>query len=271
MGIPKRLAFLGAGNMAEALIRGLLSARLFAPGDLSCSDVRPDRLASLQQTYGIRTHASNADAAAAADAAVLAVKPQVVPQVLADLRQQVTEETLLLSIAAGVPSSVIIGALPHPPRLVRIMPNTPALVLEGVSALCACGGATPDDLDAARTIFEAVGRVVVVPEPLLDAVTGLSGSGPAYVFVLIEALADAGVKMGLARDVAQLLAAQTVRGAATMVRDTGQHPAALKDTVTSPAGTTIAGLHALERGGFRAALYDAVEAATRRAQALGGR
>jgi pyrroline-5-carboxylate reductase len=271
MPIPKRLAFLGGGNMAEALLRGLLSAHVFEPGDLIVSDVRTDRLAALQQTYRVRTAASNVEAAGQAEALLLAVKPQVVPQVLADVRDILTEEHLLLSIAAGISSSTIVGAFARPPRLVRVMPNTPALVQEGASAVCRCQGATPEDMEAARTIFEAVGRVVLVEEPLLDAVTGLSGSGPAYVFVLIEALADAGVKMGLTRDIAQLLAAQTVRGAATMVRDTGRHPGVLKDTVTSPGGTTIAGLHALERAGFRAALIDAVEAATRRSRELGGR
>ena len=271
MPIPKRLAFLGGGNMAAALLHGLLSAHLFEPDDLLISDVRADRLAFLRDTYRIDTFESNAEAASRAEALVLAVKPQVVPRVLADVREILSEEHLLLSIAAGIPSAVITGAFARPPRVVRIMPNTPALVQEGVSAVSRGQGATLEDLETARAIFEAVGRVVIVEESLLDAVTGLSGSGPAYVFVLIEALADAGVKMGLARDVAQLLAAQTVRGAATMVRDTGKHPGVLKDTVTSPGGTTIAGLHVLERGGFRAAVIDAVEAATRRSQELGGR
>ncbi len=271
MAIPKRLAFLGGGNMAEALLRGLLSAHVFEPGDLTVSDVRTDRLADLHATYGVRTCANNSEAVGQAEALVLAVKPQVAPQVLAELRDIITEEHLLVSIVAGMPSTAIVGAFTRPPRVVRVMPNTPALVQEGASAVCGCQGATSQDLESARTILEAVGRVVVVEEPLLDVVTGLSGSGPAYVFVLIEALADAGVKMGLGRDVAQLLAAQTVRGAATMVRDTGRHPGLLKDTVTSPGGTTIAGLHALERAGFRAALMDAVEAATRRSQELGRR
>ncbi len=271
MPTPKQLAFLGGGNMAEALIRGLLSAHLFEPGDLIVSDVQTDRLDYLRTTYHVRTAHSNADAAGQVEAVLLAVKPQVVPQVLADVRETIGESHLLVSIAAGVFSTTIIGALPRPPRLVRVMPNTPALLQEGVSAICSCQGATAEDLETARRIFEAVGRVVLVEEPLLDAVTGLSGSGPAYVVLMIEALADAGVKMGLSREVAQLLAAQTVRGAATMVRDTGRHPGVLKDAVTSPAGTTIAGLHALERRGFRAALIDAVEAATRRSRELGGR
>ncbi|HEX7629320.1 MAG TPA: pyrroline-5-carboxylate reductase [Candidatus Methylomirabilis sp.] len=267
----KRLAFIGGGNMAEALLRGILAAKRLAPEQVIATDVRADRLAYLRDTYGIETSGSNAEAAAQADTVLLAVKPQVMTGALDDLRRVITERQLVISIAAGISTATIAEAFLRPVRVVRVMPNTPALVLEGMSALARGNLATPEDLALARGLFEAVGKVVVVDEALMDAVTGLSGSGPAYVFLVIEALSDAGVKAGLPRDVATALAAQTVRGAAKMVLETGKHPGELKDMVTSPGGTTIAGLHALEQGAVRAALINAVEAATRRSQELGRR
>jgi pyrroline-5-carboxylate reductase len=267
----KRLAFIGGGNMAEALLRGILAAKRLAPEQVIVTDVRADRLAYLRDTYGIETSGGNVDAAAHADTVLLAVKPQVVTGVLDDLRRVITERQLVISIAAGISTATIAEAFLRPVRVVRVMPNTPALVLEGMSALARGTLATPEDLALARGLFEAVGKVVVVDEALMDAVTGLSGSGPAYVFLVIEALSDAGVKAGLPRDVATALAAQTVRGAAKMVLETGKHPGELKDMVTSPGGTTIAGLHALEQGAVRASLINAVEAATRRSQELGRR
>ncbi len=267
----KRLAFVGGGNMGEALLRGLLAAKLVAPEEVWVSDVRKERLAFLRQTYRVRTVASNAEAVKQADIVLLAVKPQVVPAVLEGLLQAITEDTLVISIAAGIPTTFISDRFSFPVRVVRVVPNTPALVLEGMSALAGGAHARAEDLEIARRLFEAVGKVVVLDEALLDAVTGLSGSGPAYVFQAIEALADGGVKVGLPRDVALTLSAQTVHGAARMVLETGKHPGQLKDMVTSPGGTTIAGLHALEQGGMRAALMNAVEAATRRSQELGRR
>ncbi|HSB68791.1 MAG TPA: pyrroline-5-carboxylate reductase [Candidatus Methylomirabilis sp.] len=267
----KRLAFVGGGNMGEALLRGLLAAKLVEAGDLLVSDVREDRLSFLRETYGVGTHANNADAVGPADLVVLAVKPQVMGRALDDLRHALDEKKLVVSIAAGIPISFIADRFSFPLRVVRAMPNTPALILEGVSALAPGIHATPEDLQTARRLFEAVGKVVILDESLLDAVTGLSGSGPAYLFLVIEALADAGVKVGLPRDVAHLLAAQTVLGAARMALETGRHPGQLKDMVTSPGGTTIAGLHALEQGGVRAAFFNAVEAATLRSRELGKR
>jgi pyrroline-5-carboxylate reductase len=264
----KRLAVIGSGNMAEALVRGVLRAGLFAPDAIAASDVVEARLGFFREQFGIATDTDNAAVAAKADLILLAVKPQVMGEVLQSLAGAVDRQ-LVISIAAGIPTYYIEGRFPRPVRVVRVMPNTPALVLEGASALCAGSHATADDLAVARTLFEAVGRAVVLDESALDAVTGLSGSGPAYVFVAIEALADAGVRVGLSRDVAQLLAAQTVLGSAKMVLETGRHPAALKDMVASPGGTTIAGLHALEAGGLRAALMNAVEAATVRSRELG--
>jgi pyrroline-5-carboxylate reductase len=267
----KRLVFIGGGTMAEALLRGLLAAQQLAPEEVIATDVREDRLAYLRHTYGIGTSGSNAEAAALAETVLLAIKPQVMPRALDDLRKAVTEQQLIISIAAGISTATIAEAFLRPVRIIRVMPNTPALVLEGVSALARGTHATQQDLETTRRLFDAVGKVVIVDEPLMDAVTGLSGSGPAFVFLMIEALSDAGVKMGLSRDVATALAAQTVRGAARMVLETGKHPGELKDMVTSPGGTTIAGLHALEQGAVRAALINAVEAATRRSQELGRR
>ena len=264
----KRLAVIGSGNMAEALVRGILRAGLLPPDAIATSDVVPDRLRLFREQFGIATETDNAAIVAKADLVLLAVKPQVMGVVLQGLTQ-VVDKQLLISIAAGIPTYSIETRFPHSVRVVRVMPNTPALVLEGASALCPGAHATPEDLALARAIFEAVGRAVVLDETAMDAVTGLSGSGPAYIFVVIEALADAGVRVGLSRDVAQLLAAQTVLGSARMVLETGKHPAVLKDMVASPGGTTIAGLHALEAGALRAALLDAVEAATERSRELG--
>jgi pyrroline-5-carboxylate reductase len=200
---------------------------------------------------------------------VLAVKPQSMRGVLDELRPIVKPEQLVISIAAGVPLSALATALGAHVRLVRVMPNTPCLVGQGASAYALGSAATPDDAELAQSLLATVGLAVHVPETLLDAVTGLSGSGPAYAFQVIEALSDGGVCAGLPRDVATRLAAQTLLGAAQMVLSTGQHPGALKDAVASPGGTTIAGLHELERGGLRAALMNAVVAATKRSQELG--
>ena len=271
MAFATRLAFIGAGNMAEALLRGILAANHMRPVDILVTDVRAARLTSLQTTYGIDISSDNVEAARRAETILLAVKPQVMASVLDDLKGTLNAQQLLLSIAAGISTTSIAEHFPQSVRVVRVMPNTPALVLEGVSALARGRYAEPQDLETARHLFEAVGKVVVVDETLMDAVTGLSGSGPAYVFLVIEALSDAGVKMGLPRDVALALAAQTVRGAARLVQETGKHPGELKDMVTSPGGTTIAGLHALEQGAVRSAFISAVEAATRRSQELGRR
>lgn len=271
MANSKRLVFIGGGNMAEALLRGILAANRMRPQEILATDVRQERLAHLEAAYRIAVSSDNAAAARQAETVLLAVKPQHMDAALAELKDAVGEGQLLVSIAAGIPTAGIAARFPYPVRVVRVMPNTPALVLEGVSALARGSHATPRDLETARELFEAVGNVVIVDESLMDAVTGLSGSGPAYVFLIIEALADAGVKAGLPRDIALTLAAQTVRGAARLVLETGKHPGELKDMVASPAGTTIAGLHALEQGGVRAALINAVEAAVRRSQELGRR
>lgn len=268
MKIDQRIAFIGAGNMAGALIKGLLGAGACEPEHLWATDVRTERLEELRDRHGIRVGSDNVAAATWADVVVLATKPQVFDRILAELEGSVGK-ALVVSIAAGVPIEAMEARLAEGARVVRAMPNTPALVDAAATALSAGTHATPADVALARKIFESVGITVVLDESLLDAVTGLSGSGPAYIFLIIEALSDAGVKVGLHRDSAQKLAAQTVLGSAKLLIETGEHPGRLKDMVTSPGGTAIAGLHTLEAGGLRTTLINAVEAATQRAQKLG--
>jgi pyrroline-5-carboxylate reductase len=254
--------------MAEAIIGGLLAGQVCRSDSVWATDPVAARCDRLKSRFGIRVGSDNRKALAWADVAVLAVKPQTLPDVLSEVRADLSG-ALVISIVAGVSIRSIEGQAPGAQRVVRAMPNTPALVREGMTALAFGSGISEADMQAARTIFEAVGRVIPVEERLMDAVTGLSGSGPAYVFQAIEALADGGVKMGLPRQTAELLAAQTVLGAAKLVLESGEHPAKLKDRVASPGGTTIAGLHQLEQGGFRATLMAAVEAAAKRSQELG--
>jgi pyrroline-5-carboxylate reductase len=271
MALGKTIAFLGAGNMAEALLKGLLRAGVASPQEVICTDRRKERLTELAERYGVRVSSDNRSAAGEADLIILSVKPQAMNKLLGEIAPAVDEHKLVISIAAGVPLEAIERKLTHGGgvRIVRTMPNTPALVGAGATALAPGEHASEADVTLARSLFDAVGRTVVVDEPLLDAVTGLSGSGPAYIFLIIEALSDAGVKVGLDRRTAQELSAQTVLGSAKLLIETGEHPGKLKDQVTSPGGTAIAGLHTLEAGGLRTCLMDAVEAATRRAHDLG--
>ena len=263
------IGFLGAGQMASALATGWTRAGLLDPVRSGAADPFASARDKFTQTTGLKSYATNREVVEACDVLVLAVKPQVMAGVLAELRPLLKPRHLVISIAAGVTLQTLGEALGTTVRLVRVMPNTPCLVGASASGYAAGSAATPDDVALVGQMFGAVGKAFVLPEHLLDAVTGLSGSGPAFIYVLIEALADGGVRVGLPRDVAQALAAQTVLGAAKMVLETGQHPAALKDAVASPGGTTIAGLHALEKAGFRAGLMDAVQAATERAKELG--
>jgi len=265
----RRLGFLGAGNMSEALIKGLLHAKVLPPGRILASDVKADRLTHLHAVHGIRTTADNHALLRESDVVVLAVKPQAIDKVLTDVGADLRPDQLLVSVAAGVPIDALESRLPAGARVVRSMPNTPATVQAGATAIAGGAHAREDDLRVARELFEAVGRVVVLDEGLLDAVTGLSGSGPAYVMLIIEAMADGGVKVGLHRDTALMLAAQTVFGSAKLLLETGEHPGRLKDMVTSPGGTAIAGLHTLESGALRKTLIDAVEVASKRAAELG--
>jgi pyrroline-5-carboxylate reductase len=265
----RRLGFLGAGNMSGALIKGLLHANVLPPDRILASDVKADRLEQLHELHGIRTTTDNHLLLRESDVLVLAVKPQAIDKVLTEIGAELRSDQLVVSVAAGVPIEALEARLPRGARVVRSMPNTPATVQAGATAIAGGAHAREDDLRIARELFEAVGRVVVLDEGLLDAVTGLSGSGPAYVMLIIEAMADGGVKVGLHRDTALLLAAQTVFGSAKLLLETGEHPGRLKDMVTSPGGTAIAGLHTLESGGLRRTLMDAVEVATRRAAELG--
>jgi len=265
----KKIGFVGAGNMAGALIKGLLHSGTVTPSQIQASDVREERLKELAAEHGIAVTKDNAKLASWSDVIVLAVKPQVIDKVMVPIAGSIGSHALLVSIAAGVPIESLESRLPADARVVRTMPNTAAIALAGATAIAPGTHASEADLELARQLFEATGRVVVLEESLLDAVTGLSGSGPAYVMLMIEALADGGVKVGLGRDTALLLAAQTVYGAAKLQLETGEHPGRLKDMVTSPGGTAIAGLHTLEAGGLRRTLIDAVEAASTRAAELG--
>jgi pyrroline-5-carboxylate reductase len=267
--LKQRIGFIGAGQMATALGQGFVKAELVAGEKIVASDPLPEARERFARATGGRTTADNAQVVAGADVIFLAVKPQQMAGVLAKLRGKVPSEKLVVSIAAGIRLEVLAEGLGDGVRLVRVMPNTPCLVGQGACGFCLGEKATADDGRLVAQLLQSVGVAYQVEEKLLDAVTGLSGSGPAFVYTIIEALSDGGVRMGLPRQIATALAAQTVRGAAEMVLATGEHTGALKDRVTSPGGTTIAGIQALESGGVRAALMAAVEAATRRSIELG--
>jgi pyrroline-5-carboxylate reductase len=266
----QRIGFIGAGNMATALLRGLLRAQRVTPEQIRISDVDGAKREQCSKAHGVQAAASNVELCAWASTLVLAVKPQSLPGVLKECSTSLQPSALVISIAAGVRSGSIGDALPSA-RVVRAMPNTPALVGAGATALCAGPRASASDVEFARSLFDACGRCVVVDETHMDAVTGLSGSGPAYVMLVIESLADGGVAAGLSRETAMLLATQTVLGSAQLLLESGEHPATWKDRVTSPGGTTAAGLAALEGGRLRYTLARAVQHATRRAHELGNR
>ncbi|KAI7843958.1 hypothetical protein COHA_002496 [Chlorella ohadii] len=258
--MDKRIGFIGAGQMAEALARAFIAQGVCRADQIFATDVVGERK-EVFRSFNTKPVDSNAEVVKSADVIFIAVKPQYVSVVLREVRPHLEDRHTVVSIAAG-------DAAGDGVRLVRVMPNTPCLVGETAAAMCLGGKADDSDADLVRRLFEAVGKIYRVDEKLLSAVTGLSGSGPAYVFVMIEALADGGVRAGLPRDIAQQLAAQTVLGSAKMVLETGKHPGALKDMVTSPAGTTIAGVHELEKAGVRAAFINAVYSATQRADEL---
>jgi pyrroline-5-carboxylate reductase len=264
----RRIGFIGSGKMGTALIQGILGAGMAKPEDLIASDPIAEAREKLRKQTGIHVTVSNVEVVRTSEVVVLAVYPQVIVHVLPEIAGHVTDEHLVVSIAAGIPSWQILEGLGVPRRVIRVMPNTPALIGAGAAAYSLAGNATEADAQFIQNLLGVTGTAWHVEERHLDAVTGLSGSGPAYVFTIIEAMSDGGVRMGLPRAVATALAAQTVFGAAKMLLETGLHTGQLKDQVTSPGGTTIAGIHALERGGLRAALMNAVEAATLRAQEL---
>lgn len=264
----KTIGFIGGGNMAEALLKGLLAGGAPAAG-LVVAEPHSERRTFLAEHYGVSCFENNATVVAGSNVIILAVKPQLANKVLKEIGTAETLGKLFISIMAGVNIATIEGAFQDKVRVVRVMPNTPALVLEASSAIAPGAYATAEDVSLARNIFELVGKAWLVEEKLLDAVTGLSGSGPAYVLTFIEALSDAGVKNGLPREVATGLAAQTVFGTAKLLLQTHEHPAVLRDKVTSPGGTTIAGLHAMEKEGFRGTIMNTVDAATARSRELG--
>jgi pyrroline-5-carboxylate reductase len=267
--VPHTIGFIGAGQMARALARGFGQAALIKPGQILAADAFPAAAEQFaREVAGAKIAADNRALVAQSAVVFLSVKPQNMPAVYQELAGADVSGKLFISIAAGVTLAKLGEGL-KTSRVIRVMPNTPALVGEGASAYALGSGATADDGKLVGQLLAAVGQAHQVDERLLDAVTGLSGSGPAFVYVMIEALSDGGVRMGLPREVATALAAQTVRGAAAMVLETGEHTSVLKDRVASPGGTTIAGLQALEDRGLRAALIAAVEAATRRSQELG--
>ncbi|HEX4462528.1 MAG TPA: pyrroline-5-carboxylate reductase [Polyangia bacterium] len=269
MKLAQSIGFLGTGNMAEALIKGLIGAGVVEAKQIHGSDPRKERCQEMRDRYAIHATTHNEDVVRHAEIVVLSVKPQILPRVLDEIAPHLKPGALVISVAAGTPVAAIERRLPAGTRVVRTMPNTPALVGAGATAIAAGSHAQDADVEATQRIFDAVGMTVVIDESQLDAVTGLSGSGPAYAFLIIEALSDAGVKMGLSRYNAQALAAQTLLGSAKLLSETHEHPGRLKDMVTSPGGTAIAGLHTLEAGGLRTTLINAVEAATNRSRELG--
>jgi pyrroline-5-carboxylate reductase len=265
----KQIGFVGVGNMGEALIHGLLHGHLCRPDQILCSDTRPERLKAIREKYEVKGTSHNTEVVKQSDLIIIAVKPQIMKNVVEEIAKYLNLSKLIISIAAGVPLEAIESCAKKELKLIRVMPNICVSVREGVSAIAGGRHALKEDLMMAKTIFDSVGKSLFIEEDLLDAVTGLSGSGPAYIFLIIDALADAGVKVGLSRDDALILSSQTVLGAAKMLIETGEHPGKLKDLVTSPGGTAIAGLHTLEEGGLRTTLINAVEVATQRSEALG--
>jgi pyrroline-5-carboxylate reductase len=263
-----KVAILGAGKMGGILLQGFLKNNLFALDHVVATVQHQDRALALSAQFGISVTTDNAEAAAFADVILLGVKPVQVPALVEAIKPALNSGKLLVSFAASVTTASIEQAAGCELAVVRAMPNTPAMIGAGVTAVCAGRFCTPEKLAIAQRIFSTVGRTVVVDEKHMDAVTGLSGSGPAFLYIIIEALAEAGVNVGLPRDVATLLAAQTTLGSARMVLETGYHPALLKDQVTTPAGCTVDGILELEEGGLRVTLIKAVKRATQRAREL---
>jgi pyrroline-5-carboxylate reductase len=266
----KKICIIGTGNMGEALVSGLISSASSKPKNIICTDVREAKLKAIQENYGVQTTLNNLDAVAISDIVIYAVKPQIMAAVLNETAGKLDMSKLIISIAAGVPMEAIESRLSKKLRLIRVMPNIAAAVKEAATAVAAGKHATNEDIKLAMAIFNSIGKTVFIPENyLMDAITGLSGSGPAYIFLIVEAMADAGVKVGLSRQDALFLSAQTVLGAAKMLIETQEHPGQLRDRVTSPGGTAIAGLATLEQGGLRTTLINAVEVATNRSKELG--
>ena len=266
----KKICIIGTGNMGEALVSGLIGSGSSSPEKIICTDVRESTLEAIEKKYGIQTTTSNPEAVMKSDIIIYAVKPQIMAAVIKETVEKLDMSKLVISIAAGVPMAALESCLNKKLRLIRVMPNIAAAVKEAATAVAAGKNASKEDVEIAMSIFDSIGKTVFIKENyLMDAITGLSGSGPAYIFLIVEALADAGVKVGLARQEAIFLSAQTVLGAAKMLIETKEHPGQLRDKVTSPGGTAIAGLATLEKGGLRTTLINAVEVATNRSRELG--
>ena len=266
--IGETLGVIGAGKMGEAIVSGLIKTGMIAKDRLFVGDVDGSRRTHIANTYGVRTTSNNSSVANECKILLLCVRPADVRQVLAEIRDSVTSDKLIISIVAGITTEFIVDALEKKVNLIRAMPNSPCTIGEGITALTSSEGTPERYLDQARNMFGALGKTIYIKEELFDAVTGLSASGPAYVYLFIEALAEGGLKMGIPKNDALFLAAQTVLGSAKMVLETGEHPAKLKDMVATPGGTTVFGLYELEKVGIRAALVKAVESATIRAKEL---
>jgi pyrroline-5-carboxylate reductase len=268
--MKQQIGFIGGGQMAEALIRGIIASGLYQEIDILVAEPNDFRREHLEQTYSVKTYHSNVPIFENCRVIILAVKPQTMKTLLEDCRERVQSQHILISIAAGLPISFYIEIIGKAEtKIIRVMPNTPALVLEGASALSRNDNVSNEELKAAEEIFLAVGEVVILDEVHLDAVTGLSGSGPAYVFSFVEALIDAGVKSGLTRVVSEKLSRQTLSGSVKLLKESGEHPAALRGKVTSPGGTAITAVHVLEKVGFQGIIMDVVEAAVIRSKQLG--
>jgi pyrroline-5-carboxylate reductase len=264
----KKLALIGTGKIGEALLSSMLGAQLVPVSRVVATDADPPRADYIGEKYGVKVSTNNPQAVAGADLVMLCVKPQQVTEALREIRRSLPKNGLVISVAASVTTALIERELDHGHRVIRVMPNTPCLIRQGMTAICRGKHATQEDLKIAQAIFSAMGRTVVVDEKHMDAITGLSASGPAYVFMIIESLAEGGVKLGLPRELSTELSAQTLLGASALVLHTGEHPAKLKDIVTTPAGCTIDGLLELEEGGLRVTLIKAVVRAAERARQL---
>ncbi|MFH2090826.1 MAG: pyrroline-5-carboxylate reductase [Pseudomonadota bacterium] len=266
----KKIGFIGSGNMAEALVSGLVLSGAAKPENILCSDIAQDLLTNIKNKYKVNTTSDNCEVARQSEIVIFATKPQILGSVLKETASVLDTSKLIISIAAGVPLAAIASGLHKNLRLIRVMPNICAFVKESATAIAAGEFATKEDVALARAIFDSVGKTVFIQENvLMDAFTGLSGSGPAYIFTIVDAMADAGVKMGLSRKDSLFLSTQTVLGAARLLLESGEHPGQLKDRVASPGGTAIAGIHTLEQGGLRTTMINAVESATKRSKELG--
>ncbi len=266
----KKISIIGTGNMGEALVSGLLASGSCKPENIVCTDIREDQLQSVKEKYDVITMTNNTEAVETGEIVIYAVKPQIIASVFRETADALDMSKLIISIAAGVPLAAIESCLNKKLRLIRVMPNIAAFVRESATVVAAGENATETDIKLAMAIFDSMGKSIFIKENILmDAITGLSGSGPAYIFLIVEALADAGVKVGLSRQEALFLSTQTVLGAAKLLLETQEHPGRLRDMVTSPGGTAIAGIHTLEKGGLRTTLINAVEVATNRSKELG--